>query len=70
MTETIEVKVRVTLLEKVDGEDALVREVAQAIVDGVNHQSIKEVELVDFCTEDFKSPFKPQKTPSASFELV
>jgi hypothetical protein len=69
MTETIEVKVKVTLLKKVDGESDVVREVVQAVIDGVNHPEIKEVELVDFCAGDFKSPFKPQKTPSASFEL-
>ena len=46
MTDTIEVTVRIGLIDPLDGEDFKIREIVQAIVDGHIHPSVDEVELI------------------------
>lgn len=58
MTETIQVTVEVSLIEKLDGEDPKVREIVQAVVDGTLHPNVENVELVDYKTEDFRKTFR------------
>jgi hypothetical protein len=61
MTDTIDVTVRIGLIDPLDGEDSKIREIVQAIVDGYIHPSVDEVELIEFRTEDFKKAFKVKK---------
>lgn len=52
MTRTIELKVLIHLQEDIPGDDQIVRDVVQAVIDGELHSLVDNVELIEFSTED------------------